>query len=65
MKKNLDVIVLAVYTFINLKILMPFVFDSSDLRRLALSENISFFTLIIGLFLNTFLILYWFKNRNK
>lgn len=69
MKRKIEIIVLIIYTLINLKFLWPFISDPGLLIVLAIpgqqSTSTSYLSLFIGLFLNAALIFYWIKNRER
>jgi len=65
-RKNITIGILAIYSWLNLKLFYPFLFGedhSSLVLALGLnSNNSSLLALFVGLFLNTALVLYWIKH---
>ncbi len=65
LKKNMAIIILIIYTWLNMRFLYPFLFgEEGNLLGVAFQTNGSnLLALFVGLFLNVALILYWLKNN--
>lgn len=68
-KKIIEIIVLVIYTWLNIRIIYPFLFGEHSngiLEGIAIQSNGSnLLALFIGLFLNVAVILYWLKKNTK
>ena len=64
-KHTFEIVLLILYTWLNLRILVPFLFGQKGLLvGLAYSNRSILLALFVGLFLNVALILYWI-DKNK
>ncbi len=65
-KRNISILVLVVYTYLNIRIFYPFLFGADHLSYLygmAIQNNgSSLLALFIGLFLNAAIVIYFLKR---
>lgn len=64
MNKKIGIIVIAIYTILNLRVMWPIISEGGFVFLTDGSFN-GGITVLFGLFLNTALILYWFNKDNK
>jgi len=66
-KRNLTVVVVLIYTYLNIRLLYPFLFGEDHLGSLlaasSLNGGVGFLGIVVALFLNAATILYFLKEQ--